>query len=188
MDGDNRITLSPSILLERTHARVEFIFTTVDDGGNYLSPLLPLSKVTKLSLNNEVSGYSVLPSAGEYTATGGGNPDIRGVDYVGDPLLLPERASFHECANEGAGESAFVTKCKERLLPYTGMTPNYIYVAPGVYGEGKEGAMALSYPSIIGWEPPIRYIGSSFIIRILIKVIKIITIFVVILFTVSSPH
>ena len=143
MDGDNRITLSPSILLERTHARVEFIFTTVDDGGNYLSPLLPLSKVTKLSLNNEVSGYSVLPSAGEYTATGGGNPDIRGVDYVGDPLLLPERASFHEGANEGAGESAFVTKCKERLLPYTGMTPNYIYVAPGVYGEGKEGAMAL---------------------------------------------
>ena len=143
MDGDNRITLSPSILLERTHARVEFIFTTVDDGGNYLSPLLLLSKVTKLSLNNEVSGYSVLPSAGEYTATGGGNPDIRGVDYVGDPLLLPERASFHEGANEGAGESAFVTKCKERLLPYTGMTPNYIYVAPGVYGEGKEGAMAL---------------------------------------------
>lgn len=143
MDGDNRITLSPSILLERTHARVEFIFTTVDDGGNYLSPLLLLSKVTKLSLNNEVSGYSVLPSAGEYTATGGGNPDIRGVDYVGDPLLLPERASFHEGANEGAGESAFVTKCKERLLPYTGMTTNYIYVAPGVYGEGKEGAMAL---------------------------------------------
>lgn len=143
MDGDNRITLSPSILLERTHARVEFIFTTVDDGGNYLSPLLPLSKVTKLSLNNEVSGYSVLPSAGEYTATGGGNPDIRGVDYVGDPLLLPERASFHEGANEGAGESAFVTKCKERLLPYIGKTPNYIYVAPGVYGKGKEGALAL---------------------------------------------
>ncbi len=80
MDGDNRITLSPSILLERTHARVEFIFTTVDDGGNYLSPLLPLSKVTKLSLNNEVSGYSVLPSAGEYTATGGGNPDIRALE------------------------------------------------------------------------------------------------------------
>ena len=143
MDGGNRITLSPNILLERTHARVEFIFTTVDDGGNYLSPLLPLSKVTKLSLNNEVSGYSVLPSAGEYTATGGGNPDIRGVDYVGDPLLLPERASFHEGANEGAGESAFVTKCKERLLPYIGKTPNYIYVAPGVYGKGKEGALAL---------------------------------------------
>ena len=141
--GNDRVTLSPSILLERTHARVEFILTTVDDAGNYLSPLLPLSRVTKLSLNNETSGYSVLPSAGEYTATGGGNPDIRGVDYVGDPLLLPERASFHEGANEGAGESAFVTKCKERLLPYTGMTPNYIYVAPGVYGEGKEGAMAL---------------------------------------------
>ena len=143
MDGDNRITLSPSILLERTHARVEFIFTTVDDGGNYLSPLLPLSKVTKLSLNNEVSGYSVLPSAGEYTATGGGNPDMRGVDYAGTPLLLPERASFHNGANEGAGESAFVTKCKERLLPYMGKTPSYIYVAPGVYGKGKEGALAL---------------------------------------------
>ena len=111
--------------------------------------------MTKLSLNNEVSGYSVLPSAGEYTATGGGNPDIRGVDYVGDPLLLPERASFHEGANEGAGESAFVTKCKERLLPYTGMTPNYIYVAPGVYGEGERGGRwPWSYPSIIGWETP----------------------------------
>ena len=63
------------------------------------------------SLNNETSGYSVLPSAGEYTATGGGNPDIRGVDYTGDPLLLPERPSFHEGANEGSGESAFVAKC-----------------------------------------------------------------------------
>lgn len=80
MGGNDRVTLSPSILLERTHARVEFILTTVDDAGNYLSPLLPLSRVTKLSLNNETSGYSVLPSAGEYTATGGGNPDIRGVD------------------------------------------------------------------------------------------------------------
>lgn len=125
------------------HARIEFILTTVDDRGNYLSPLLPLSKVTKLSLNNEVSGYSVLPSAGEYTATGGGNPDMRGVDYAGTPLLLPERASFHNGANEGAGESAFVTKCKERLLPYMGKTPSYIYVAPGVYGKGKEGALAL---------------------------------------------
>lgn len=76
--------------------------------------------MTKLSLNNEVSGYSVLPSAGEYTATGGGNPDIRGVDYVGDPLLLPERASFHEGANEGAGESAFVTKCKRKTASIYG--------------------------------------------------------------------
>ena len=106
--SNNRITLSPCILLERMHARIEFILTTVDDRGNYLSPLLPLSKVTKLSLNNEVSGYSVLPSAGEYTATGGGNPDMRGVDY-----------------------------------PYMGKTPSYIYVAPGVYGKGKEGALTL---------------------------------------------
>ena len=141
--SNNRITLSPCILLERMHARIEFILTTVDDRGNYLSPLLPLSKVTKLTLNNEASGYSVLPSSGEYTATGSGNPDMRGVDYAGTPLLLPERASFHDGANEGAGESAFVTKCKERLLPYMGKTPSYIYVAPGVYGKGKEGALAL---------------------------------------------
>jgi len=141
--SNNRITLSPCILLERMHARIEFILTTVDDRGNYLSPLLPLSKVTKLTLNNEASGYSVLPSSGEYTATGSGNPDMRGVDYAGTPLLLPERASFHEGANEGPGESAFVAKCKERLLPYTGEAPNYIYVAPGVYGKGKEGALAL---------------------------------------------
>ena len=144
MGGNDRVTLSPSILLERTHARVEFILTTVDDAGNYLSPLLPLSRVTKLSLNNETSGYSVLPSAGEYTATGGGNPDIRGVDYTGDPLLLPERPSFHEGANEGSGESAFVAKCKGRLLPYTGETPRYIYVAPGVYGKEEALALVLS--------------------------------------------
>ena len=112
--------------------------------GQYLSPLLPLSRVTKLSLNNETSGYSVLPSAGEYTAPGGGNPDIRGVDYTGDPLLLPERPSFHEGANEGSGESAFVAKCKGRLLPYTGETPRYIYVAPGVYGKEEALALVLS--------------------------------------------
>ena len=94
--GNNRVTLSPCILLERMHARVEFILTTVDNGGNYLSPLLPFSRVTKLSLNNETSGYSVLPSVGEYTATGNGDPDIRGVNYMEDPLLLPERPSFHE--------------------------------------------------------------------------------------------
>ena len=143
MLGNNRITLSPCILLERIHARIEFILTTVDDGNNYLSPLSPLSKVTKLTLNNEASGYSVLPSSGEYTATGSGNPNIRGADYVGEPLLLPERASFHEGANEGTGESAFVAKCKERLLPYTGKTPNYIYVAPGVYGTEKKRALTL---------------------------------------------
>ena len=143
MSGNDRVTLSPSILLERTYARIEFILTTVDDAGIYLSPLLPLSRVTKLSLNHEISGYSVLPSAEEYTATGGGNPDIRGVDYAGDPLWLPERPSFHEGANEGSGESAFVAKCKGRLLPYMGKTPRYIYVAPGVYRKGKEGALAL---------------------------------------------
>ena len=81
---------------------------------------------------------------GEYTATGSGNPDIRGVDYAGDPLLLPERPSFHEGANEGSGESAFVAKCQGRLLPYTGETPRYIYVAPGVYGKEEALALVLS--------------------------------------------
>ena len=108
MGGNDRVTLSPSILLERMHARIEFILTTVDDAGNYLSPLLPLSRVTKLS------------------------------------LLLPERPSFHEGANEGSGESAFVAKCKGRLLPYTGKTPRYIYVAPGVYGKEEALALVLS--------------------------------------------
>lgn len=143
MGGNERVTLFPRIFLERIHARVEFILTTVDDKGNYLSPLLPLSRVTKLTLNNEAGGYSVLPSAGEYTATGNGDPDIRGAGYAEDPLLLPERASFHEGANEGSGESAFVSKCRKRLLPYTGGIPDYIYVAPGVYKTGKEGALSL---------------------------------------------
>lgn len=67
-----------------------------------------------------------------------------GVDYTGDPLLLPERPSFHEGANEGSGESAFVAKCKGRLLPYTGKTPRYIYVAPGVYGKEEALALVLS--------------------------------------------
>ena len=31
--SNNRITLSPCILLERMHARIEFILTTVDDRG-----------------------------------------------------------------------------------------------------------------------------------------------------------
>ncbi len=141
--GNNRITLSPCILLEHIHARIEFILTTVDDGNNYLSPLLPLSRVTKLTLNNEAGGYSVLPSSMEYTATGNGHPGIRGADYTGEPLLLPERPSFHEGANEGSGESAFVARCRKRLLPYTGNTPVYIYVAPGVYGKEKEGALTL---------------------------------------------
>jgi len=66
------------------------------------------------------------------------------VDYTGDPLLLPERPSFHEGVNEGSGESAFVAKCKGRLLPYTGETPRYIYVAPGVYGKEEALALVLS--------------------------------------------
>lgn len=142
--GNSRVTLSPTILLERMHARIEFILTTVDDANEYLSPLLPLSRVTELTLNNETAGYSVLPSVGEYTATGGRNPDLRGMDYAGNPLLLPARPSFHEGANEGSGESAFVAKCKEKLLPYTGETPKYIYVAPGIYGTEKEGALTLA--------------------------------------------
>ena len=78
-----------------------------------------------------------------------------GVDYTGDPLLLPERPSFHEGANEGSGESAFVAKCKGRLLPYTGETPRYIYVAPGVYGKEEALALVLSIDYRTG-DPDIR--------------------------------
>lgn len=105
-----------------------------------------------------------------------------------DPLLLPERPSFHEGANEGPGESAFVAKCKERLLPYTGEAPNYIYVAPGVYGKGKEGALALVLSIDYLMETSISSIGSSSIIRIFPRMTRVITISGVIRFTVSSPH
>jgi hypothetical protein len=54
------------------------------------------------------------------------------------------KGPVHEGANEGSGESAFVAKCKGRLLPYTGKTPRYIYVAPGVYGKEEALALVLS--------------------------------------------
>lgn len=150
--GNGRILLSPNILLERVHARIEFILTTVDEGGEYLSPLLPLSRVTKLTLKNEPTGYSLLPSAGEYTATGNGNPDIRGARYadnlpdgVASPLL-PERESFHDGANE-EGSPSFIARCKKRLLPYTGAEPRYIYVAPGEYSnEALTLSLSVHYP------------------------------------------
>ena len=140
MGSTERQTLSPPISLERMHARVEFFLTTVDKNNNYLSPVLQSTKVTKLTLENELSGYSVLPSAGEYTATGGRNPEKRGVSYAGDPLFLPERASFHEGANDPGG---YVGKYEKRLLPYENGAPKYIYVAPGIYGTAKDGALTL---------------------------------------------
>lgn len=142
--GNDRVTLSPSILLERTHARVEFILTTVDDAGNYLSPLLPLSRVTKLSLNNETSGYSVLPSAGEYTATGGGNPDIRGWTTREIPCCYRKGPVFTKVPTRAPENPPLWPNVKEGRLPYTGETPRYIYVAPGVYGKEEALALVLS--------------------------------------------
>ena len=150
--GIGRVPLSPNVLLERVHARIEFILTTVDESGEYLSPLLPLSRVTKLTLKNESTGYSLLPSAGEYTATGNGKPDIRGARYadnlpngVASPLL-PERESFHDGANE-EGSPSFIARCKKRLLPYTGVYPKYIYVAPGEYSsEALTLSLSVHYP------------------------------------------
>ena len=111
-----------------------------------------MSRVTKLTLKNESTGYSLLPSAGEYTATGNGNPDIRGARYadnlpngVASPLL-PERESFHDGANE-EGSPSFIARCKKRLLPYTGVYPKYIYVAPGEYSsEALTLSLSVHYP------------------------------------------
>lgn len=187
MGGNDRVTLSPSILLERTHARVEFILTTVDDAGNYLSPLLPLSRVTKLSLNNETSGYSVLPSAGEYTATGGGNPDIRGgwttreipCCYRKGPVFTkvstraPENPPLWPNVKEGCSH------IRERHLAISTWPRE---------STGKRKRWPWYYPSITGRETPMRRTRSSSITRILGKMTRHITISVVILSTVSSPR
>ena len=139
----NRVTLAPEIALERTHARIEFILTTVDAGGNLLSPSLQQAKITNLTIKNELGGYSVLPSAGEYTATGGKNPSLRGAAYSAVPRYLPERAGFHAGANEGTGAGEHVAKCNKRLLPYSGGQAKYIYVAPGIYEKNSTGVPAL---------------------------------------------
>ena len=47
-----------------------------------------------------------------------------------------------------------------------GKTPSYIYVAPGVYGKGKEGALALVLSVDYRMGTPISRIGSNSIIRI----------------------
>ena len=185
--GNDRVTLSPSILLERTHARVEFILTTVDDAGNYLSPLLPLSRVTKLSLNNETSGYSVLPSAGEYTATGGGNPDIRGgwttreipccyrkgPVFTKVPTRAPENPPLWPNVKEGCSH------IRERHLAISTWPRE---------STGKRKRWPWYYPSITGRETPMRRTRSSSITRILGKMTRHITISVVIPSTVSSPR
>ncbi len=186
MGGNDRVTLSPSILLERTHARVEFILTTVDDAGNYLSPLLPLSRVTKLSLNNETSGYSVLPSAGEYTATGGGNPDIRGgwttreipccyrkgPVFTKVPTRAPENPPLWPNVKEGCSH------IRERHLAISTWPRE---------STGKRKRWPWYYPSITGRETPMRRTRSSSITRILGKMTRHITISVVIPSTMSSP-
>ena len=183
MGGNDRVTLSPSILLERTHARVEFILTTVDDAGNYLSPLLPLSRVTKLSLNNETSGYSVLPSAGEYTAVtrisgGWTTREIpccyrKGPVFTKVPTRAPENPPLWPNVKEGCSH------IRERHLAISTWPRE---------STGKRKRWPWYYPSITGRETPMRRTRSSSITRILGKMTRHITISVVILSTVSSPR
>lgn len=143
--GGVRITIPPTIDLERVHTRIEFRLTTIDNTGGYLSPLTSESVVKKLTLRNESSGYSILPSNGEYTVTGQGNPDIKGVRYTdylpgGISAWLPERDSFHEGSNDGAT----IGKYKDRLLPFTGGDSKYIYVAPALHDADKPLTLILS--------------------------------------------
>lgn len=185
MGGNDRVTLSPSILLERTHARVEFILTTVDDAGNYLSPLLPLSRVTKLSLNNETSGYSVLPSAGEYTATGGGNPDIRGVDYTEIPCCYRKGPVFTKVPTRAPENPPLWPNVKEGC---SHIRERHLAISTWPReSTGKRKRWPWYYPSITGRETPMRRTRSSSITRILGKMTRHITISVAIPSTVSSP-
>lgn len=186
MGGNGRVTLSPSILLERTHARVEFILTTVDDTGNYLSPLLPLSRVTKLSLNNETSGYSVLPSAGEYTATGSGNPDIRGVDYAEIPCCYRKGPVFTKVPTRVPENPPLWLNVKEGC---SHIRERHLAISMWLReSTGKRKRWPWYYLSITGRETPMRRTRSNSIIRILGKMTRRITIFVVIPSTVSSPR
>lgn len=184
--GNDRVTLSPSILLERTHARVEFILTTVDDAGNYLSPLLPLSRVTKLSLNNETSGYSVLPSAGDIpppvavTRISGGwtTREIpccyrKGPVFTKVPTRAPENPPLWPNVKEGCSH------IRERHLAISTWPRE---------STGKRKRWPWYYPSITGRETPMRRTRSSSITRILGKMTRHITISVVIPSTVSSPR
>lgn len=186
MGGNDRVTLSPSILLERTHARVEFILTTVDDAGNYLSPLLPLSRVTKLSLNNETSGYSVLPSAGNIpppvavTRISGGwtTREIpccyrKGPVFTKVSTRAPENPPLWPNVKEGCSH------IRERHLAISTWPRE---------STGKRKRWPWYYPSITGRETPMRRTRSSSITRILGKMTRHITISVVILSTVSSPR
>ena len=186
MGGNDRVTLSPSILLERTHARIEFILTTVDDAGNYLSPLLPLSRVTKLSLNNETSGYSVLPSAGEYTppvavtriSGGWTTREIpccyrKGPVFTKVPTRAPENPPLWPNVKEGCSH------IRERHLAISTWPRE---------STGKRKRWPWYYPSITGRETPMRRTRSSSITRILGKMTRHITISVVIPSTVSSPR
>jgi hypothetical protein len=185
MGGNDRVTLSPSILLERTHARIEFILTTVDDAGNYLSPLLPLSRVTKLSLNNETSGYSVLPSAGlpppvAVTRISGGwtTREIpccyrKGPVFTKVPTRAPENPPLWPNVKEGCSH------IRERHLAISTWPRE---------STGKRKRWPWYYPSITGRETPMRRTRSSSITRILGKMTRHITISVVIPSTVSSPR
>lgn len=159
LPGGDRITLSPQLNLERVHARVEFLLTTIDEAGEYLSPLLASSRVSGLTLRHEANGYAVLPPAGEYTVTGNREAVFRGAAYGAGNLpagisspRLPERESFHSGANTGTAPSAVVARCRERLLPQVDGLPERIYVAPGAYrgDEVMELVFIVRYPDVLG--------------------------------------
>lgn len=159
LPGGDRIRLSPQLNLERVHARVDFLLTTIDEAGEYLSPLLASSRVEGLTLRHEASGYAVLPPAGEYTFTGNGEAVFRGAAYGAGNLpagvsspWLSERGSFHLGANTGTASSDIVARCRERLLPLVDGVPQRIYVAPGAYGgdEVLELVFVVRYPGTMG--------------------------------------
>lgn len=186
MGGNGRVTLSPSILLERTHARVEFILTTVDDTGNYLSPLLPLSRVTKLSLNMRpaVIPYCLPPGnipppvaairiSGEWTTREIPCCYRKGPVFTKVPTRVPENPPLWLNVKEGCSH------IRERHLAISMWLRE---------STGKRKRWPWYYLSITGRETPMRRTRSNSIIRILGKMTRRITIFVVIPSTVSSPR
>lgn len=144
----DRVKINPAIDLERVHARVEFILTTENDAGEYLSPILPLSKVTGLTLENEQKKYTVMPSIKDYTVTATG-PTAPGKPIRAAALTtetpMTGRQSFHQSANTGA--NGMIDKFKGRLLTdSTNPTvKKYIYVAPSTLATSQDKCLTLVF-------------------------------------------
>lgn len=127
----DRLELVPDIKLERVHARVEFILTTANNGETeYLSPILPLSQVKSLTLENEQKIYTVMPSADDYTVTGEDQLKPVRATALNSKETMTDRESFHQGTENTEGK---IDRLKERLLPYNknnSEIKKYIYVAP----------------------------------------------------------